>query len=90
MSILKTGELREMLGIPPHVIPVAYLCLGWPEQLRTRPMLEEAGWRERLSMNGVVRLERWDGVPEAGSAAAAAVAAAEAEIAGFEAVPEPR
>jgi len=90
VSILKTGELREMLGIPPHVIPVAYLCLGWPEQLRTRPMLEEAGWRERLSMTGVVRLERWDGGPEAGSAAAAAVAAAEAEIAGFEAAPEPR
>jgi hypothetical protein len=35
-------------------------------------------------MNGVIRLERWDGVPEAGSAAAAGVAAAEAEIASWE------
>jgi 5,6-dimethylbenzimidazole synthase len=90
VSILKTGELREILAIPPHVIPVAYLCLGWPQELRPRPMLEEAGWRERLSMNGVVRLERWDGVPEPGSAAAGDVAAAEAEIAGWESVPEPR
>ena len=90
VSILKSGELREILGIPPHVIPVAYLCLGWPQELRTRPMLEEVGWRERLSMDGVVRLERWDGAPVAGSETSEAVTAAEAEIAGWESVPEPR
>ncbi|HEX3605032.1 MAG TPA: 5,6-dimethylbenzimidazole synthase [Candidatus Dormibacteraeota bacterium] len=89
VSIIKTGELREILGIPPHVVPVAYLCLGWPQQLRPRPMLEEVGWRERLSMAGVVRLERYDAAPPAGSEAARAVAAAEAEITGWEAAPGP-
>jgi 5,6-dimethylbenzimidazole synthase len=89
VSILKTGELREILGIPPHVVPVAYLCLGWPQQLRPRPMLEEAGWRERLSMQGVVRLERYHAAPMPGSEAAAAVAAAEAEIAQWEAAADP-
>lgn len=89
VSILKTGELREILDIPPHVVPVAYLCLGWPQQLRPRPMLEEAGWRERLSMQGVVRLERYDAAPVPGSEAAAAVAAAEAEIARWEAAADP-
>jgi 5,6-dimethylbenzimidazole synthase len=88
VSILKSGELREILGIPPHVIPVAYLCLGWPLQLGARPMLEEAGWRERLSMRGVVRLERYDGVPEEGSEAAAAISAAEAEIARWSLAPD--
>jgi 5,6-dimethylbenzimidazole synthase len=89
VSIVKTGELREILGIPPHVVPVAYLCLGWPHQLRARPMLEEAGWRERLPMRGVVRLERYDAAPVPGSEAAAAVAAAEAEIARWEAAADP-
>jgi 5,6-dimethylbenzimidazole synthase len=85
VSILKTGELREILAIPPHVVPVAYLCLGWPQQLRARPMLEEAGWRERLPMDGVIRLERYDGTLEPGSEASAMVAAAEAEVARWEA-----
>ena len=89
VSILKTGELREILGIPPHVLPVAYLCVGWPEELRPRPMLEEVGWRERLSMDGVVRQEHFGGVLEPGSEAAAAVAAAEAEIARWQAGREP-
>jgi 5,6-dimethylbenzimidazole synthase len=89
VSILKTGELREILAIPPHVVPVAYLCLGWPQQLRARPMLEESGWRERLPMGGVVRLERYDGAPAQGSEAAAMVAAAEAEVARWEAAADP-
>ncbi len=88
VSIIKTGELREILGIPPHIVPVAYLCLGWPQQLRARPMLEEAGWRARLSMDGVVRLERHDGVLAPGSPAAEMIAAAEAEIARWEAAPD--
>ncbi|HEY2705564.1 MAG TPA: 5,6-dimethylbenzimidazole synthase [Candidatus Dormibacteraeota bacterium] len=89
VSIIKSGELREILGIPPHVVPVAYLCLGWPQQLGPRPMLEEAGWRGRLSMQGLVRLERYDAAPAPGSEAAAAIAAAEAEIARWEAAPDP-
>ncbi len=89
VSIIKTGELRELLGIPPHVVPVAYLCLGWPQQLGPRPMLAEAGWRERLSMQGLVRLERYDAAPAPGSEAAAAIAAAEAEIVRWEAAPDP-
>ncbi|HXA29004.1 MAG TPA: 5,6-dimethylbenzimidazole synthase [Candidatus Angelobacter sp.] len=60
VSILKAGELREILAIPPHVIPVAYLCIGWPVDLPARPMLQDVGWRERLSLDSVVRGERFD------------------------------
>src|SRR5947209_16666978 len=28
VSIIEIDELRAILGIPPHVVPVAYLCLG--------------------------------------------------------------
>lgn len=76
VSILHPGELRAILGIPPHVVPVAYLCLGWPVNLPPRPMLEEAGWRSRLPLAEVVRGERFDAP---GAFTADLVAAAEAE-----------
>jgi 5,6-dimethylbenzimidazole synthase len=60
VSILKTGELRDILGIPPHVIPVAYLCVGWPVDLPPRPMLQDVGWRDRLPLSDVLRGARWD------------------------------
>ena len=60
VSILKTGELREILAIPPHVVPVAYLCIGWPVDLPPRPMLQDAGWRDRLPLRDVLRGEGFD------------------------------
>jgi len=78
VSILKTGELRDILGIPPHVVPVAYLCAGWPVDLPSRPMLQEVGWRDRLGLSDVLRGERYDApadLPEQ------AIADAEAEVA---------
>src|SRR5258708_5763560 len=60
VSILKAGELRDILGIPPHVVPVAYLCLGWPVDLPPRPMLQDAGWRDRIPLRDLLRGERFD------------------------------
>lgn len=58
-SILKTAWLREILGIPPQVIPVAYLCLGYPEQFEEQPLLQSEGWRSRLPLEAVIQHERW-------------------------------
>jgi 5,6-dimethylbenzimidazole synthase len=66
VSILKSAWLREILGIPPHVIPVAYLCLGVPERFEARPMLESAGWRGRLPLDAVICDERWQVLPADG------------------------
>jgi 5,6-dimethylbenzimidazole synthase len=60
VSILKAGELRDILAIPPHVVPVAYLCAGWPVDLPPRPMLQDVGWRDRLALRDVIRGERFD------------------------------
>jgi 5,6-dimethylbenzimidazole synthase len=60
VSILKTGELRDILGIPPHIVPVAYLCIGWPVDLPLRPMLQEVGWRDRVPLRDVIRDEHFD------------------------------
>lgn len=59
VSILKTAQLREILGIPPHIIPVAYVCLGYPEQFDDTPMLQRQGWRKRLALSEVLYDGRW-------------------------------
>ncbi len=60
VSIIKLPQLREILGIPPHVIPVAYLCLGYPSDgFPPRPVLQTAGWRQRTPLSAVLHYERW-------------------------------
>lgn len=59
VSILKMAQLREILGIPPHVLPVAYLCIGYPETFPEEPMLQTENWRQRLPLNELVYGDRW-------------------------------
>lgn len=67
VSILKVAQLRRILGMPAHVVPVAYLCLGYPVEFYQRPMLETAGWRERLSLEELLHVDQWGQKPEAAS-----------------------
>lgn len=61
VSILRNAELREILGIPHHIIPVAYLCMGYPRDgFPEEPLLQTSGWRDRLPLDSLVRRERWD------------------------------
>jgi 5,6-dimethylbenzimidazole synthase len=65
VSILRNAELREILGIPPHVIPVAYLCLGYPRDgFPEEPLLQTSGWRKRLDLDSLVSYERWGRRPK--------------------------
>ena len=59
VSILKLPQLRGILGIPPHIIPVAYLCLGYPMEFPDEPGLQTAGWRRRLPIDQLVHLDGW-------------------------------
>jgi 5,6-dimethylbenzimidazole synthase len=59
VSILKLPQLREILAIPPHVLPVAYLCIGYPESFPEEPMLQTERWRERLPLEQLVYSDRW-------------------------------
>lgn len=59
VSIFRAAALREILGLPLRIIPVAYLCLGYVSHFRDRPDLEAAGWRERLPLEQLVFLDRW-------------------------------
>ncbi len=59
VSILSRDRLREILGIPPHVIPVAYLCIGYSERFEPTPELENVGWLKRLPLEKVILYEKW-------------------------------
>ena len=60
VSVIRNPELKEILGIPEQILPVAYLCLGYPaEGFHERPLLETAGWREQRPLSGMVRRESW-------------------------------
>lgn len=59
VSILRNDRLKKILGIPPGIIPVAYLCLGYPEEFLPRPELEEAGWAGRIPMEQLIFTDRW-------------------------------
>ena len=62
VSVLYPYEVQEVLDIPPHVKPVAYLCIGYPEDgFPEEPVLQQEGWRERLDMETLVHEERWEG-----------------------------
>ena len=59
VSFYRPDDLRELLGIPARVEPVAYLCLGWPDERPVRPGLESAGWASRAPLEAVLMEERW-------------------------------
>lgn len=64
VSILSNDDLKNILDIPEHVIPVAYLCLGHVTGFAEKPDLEKAGWLDRLALKDVVYYERWNNVSD--------------------------
>lgn len=60
VSILRYEDLRAALGIPPDIVPVAYLCLGYVDGFDDRPELETLGWQARRPLAEAVRFDRWD------------------------------
>ena len=59
VSILDNDALRGILGIPAHVVPVAYLCVGYPREFLDSPELERRGWADRQPLEELVYHDRW-------------------------------
>ncbi len=59
VSIVQPDALKRLLEIPPAVIAVAYLCVGYVSSFSDTPDLERAGWRGRLSLADLVFEDRW-------------------------------
>lgn len=61
VSFYRETFLRDLLGIPEHVRPVAWLCLGTVSHLATVPDLERHGWRSRRPLADAVHHDSWKG-----------------------------
>lgn len=59
VSIFNDADIRQILGLPDHVVPVAYLCLGYVDELYQGPELEAKGWRQRIDIESLVFSNRW-------------------------------
>ena len=66
VSILSNDTLKEVLELPEHVVPIAYLCLGYVDEFAQRPDLETAGWLPRLDLKDVVYFEKWQDTKNSG------------------------
>lgn len=63
VSILKREDLYRILEIPPALIIVAYLCLGFVTEFPERPDLETLGWASRENLAKLISFNRWNGKP---------------------------
>ncbi|MEP7454636.1 5,6-dimethylbenzimidazole synthase [Phyllobacterium sp. SB3] len=61
VSIYHDSDMRQILGIPDHIEIVAYLCLGYVEELFDVPELEKKGWRKRIPLQNLIFEEGWRG-----------------------------
>lgn len=59
VSMYQKEEVREILGIPGHIDPVALLSLGYTPHFPEIPVLERVGWGRRLDLNRLVFLDGW-------------------------------
>ncbi len=60
VSILHEDALKDALGIPERIVPIAYLCLGRVSHFEPVPELETKGWRHRLDLDDLIFRDRWD------------------------------
>ncbi|MCY0865570.1 MAG: 5,6-dimethylbenzimidazole synthase, partial [Sulfobacillus sp.] len=59
VSMYQKDDIREILGIPESIDPVALLSLGYTPHFPDEPGLQRAGWARRLPLADIVFRERW-------------------------------
>jgi 5,6-dimethylbenzimidazole synthase len=71
VSFYREPFVRELLGLPTRIRPVAWLCVGPVTHLETTPDLERLHWRDRRPLAASLHFDRWTDEtlvsPEAGS-----------------------
>lgn len=54
VSIFDKGRVKAIFNIPEHVELVAYLCVGYVEELFDKPEISARGWRHRIDINDLI------------------------------------
>ena len=47
VTLFHPDELAALVGLPPGVETLGWLCLGWPDERPPEPGLQRAGWSSR-------------------------------------------
>lgn len=63
VSFYDEPVLGALVGLPEHVRPIAWLCVGHVAGLQQVPDLERFGWRSRRPLADAVHAERWSPRP---------------------------
>lgn len=59
VSIIKPEELASLMGLPEGVVPIAYLCVGYPEFFASEPELKTSGWLPKVPFSELVYRDQW-------------------------------
>jgi nicotinate-nucleotide--dimethylbenzimidazole phosphoribosyltransferase len=58
VSILNYYEFKKILGLPEHIEPLGYFCVGKPAtNYDNQPMLQQLHWKEKLEMPFVTEIK---------------------------------
>jgi 5,6-dimethylbenzimidazole synthase len=60
VSIFHDADIRTLLKIPERIEIIAWLCLGFVDELYAEPELAIKGWRQRLALEDLVFEDGWD------------------------------
>lgn len=60
VSIFRDADLKGLLEIPDQIEIVAYLCLGYVDQLYASPELEVKGWNNRIPIEDLIFDGKWN------------------------------
>jgi len=59
VSIIHHDSLRKTLKMPQHIVPIAYLCIGYVSFFHEKPELEKAGWLPRTDIESLIHYDQW-------------------------------
>ncbi|MCE0555343.1 MULTISPECIES: 5,6-dimethylbenzimidazole synthase [Motilimonas] len=59
VSIIDEQAMKDILGLPEHVVPIAYLCVGYVSEFFEQPELQSKGWANRLPLEELVSFDRF-------------------------------
>lgn len=60
VSIFNDEDMRALFNIPNEIEIIAYLCIGYVDELYTQPELAAKGWRQRLELKDLIFEEEWN------------------------------
>jgi 5,6-dimethylbenzimidazole synthase len=60
VSIFNDEDMRALFNIPDEIEIIAYLCIGYVDELYTQPELAAKGWRQRLELKDLIFEEEWN------------------------------